>query len=124
MGFNISYLVNKFLNVQSHVKEVILQDAATVTGNGTPLDVGSTKTLTIEITGTSTSRTIIFEASSISGTYYQIKGQQLSPSSSYWTQTTGNNEVWQFDVTGLAFFRAKLYAVAGGSVTIKGRAVT
>lgn len=39
------------------------------------------------------------------------------------TQTTNLNEVWQFDATGLVNFRVRLSDVAGGNVTVKGRAV-
>jgi hypothetical protein len=31
--------------------------------------------------------------------------------------------VWQFDVTGLVNFRARIAAVAGGTVSVKGKAV-
>lgn len=124
MGLSINYLVNKFLNIQSNVQDVTLQNAATAVGNGTVLTVGSFKTLTIEITGTSTSRTIVFEGCSVGGTYYQVNGEKVAmPNPLFWYQTTGNNEVWRFEVTGLASFRARISTIAGGNVTIKGKAV-
>jgi hypothetical protein len=102
------------------------QDAIAAAGDGTALEVTSStksyKTITLEITGTSTSRTVVFEGSSASGAWYPIQGVKLS-NLAMGTQTTGNNEVWQFEVTGLASFRTRVSAVAGGNVTVKGKAV-
>jgi hypothetical protein len=106
----------------SSVTDVVLQDTASAIGNGTPFTVGSNKTLTIEINGTSTSNTIVFEGSSISGTYYAIQGVKLSDYTMS-SQTTGINELWTFDLTGLSSFRARISNVYGGSVSVKGKAV-
>lgn len=107
---------------QAKTTTATLQNNVTTTGTGTPFTVGAYKTLTIEITGTSTSQNINFEASSISGTYYPIQGVRLSDYSMA-TSTTGINEVWTFDITGLQNFRANLTSVSGGNVTIQGKAV-
>jgi hypothetical protein len=107
---------------QAKTVDVTLQNAVTSNGVGTPFSVAAYKTLTIEITGTSTSRTIAFEGSSVSGAYYPIQGVRLSDLS-FGTSTTGNSEVWQFDITGLTNFRANLTAVTGGNVSVKGKAV-
>lgn len=101
---------------------IILQNATTIISIGTPFSVNAYKTITIEITGTSTSRTINFEASSVSGVYYAIQGVKLLDYSMA-TSTTGNNEVWTFDITGLENFRANVTAIAAGNVTVKGKAV-
>jgi len=97
-------------------------NAATSTGNGTEFTVGNMKTLTIEIYGTSTSRTIEFYGKGDSGTLRSIKGINLSTFEAA-TSTTGTGELWQFDITGLISVVIKLAAVSGGDVTIKGRAV-
>lgn len=111
------------LNSGSLVQDVTLQDQATATGNGTPFTVGGFKVLTVEITGTSTSRTIVFEGSSTSGAYYLISGTKLTDLATA-NQTTGTGEVWQFDVTGLVNFRARIsVAPVGGNVSVKGKAV-
>ncbi|WP_257967863.1 hypothetical protein [Peribacillus deserti] len=39
------------------------------------------------------------------------------------TQTTGTGELWSFEITGLASVRARVSAVAGGNVTVKGKGV-
>jgi hypothetical protein len=106
----------------SLISDVELQDAASIIGNGNQFEVGSFKTITIEISGTSTSRTVIFEGSSVSGTYYAIQGVRLSDLTTA-NQTTGTGELWQFDVTALSNFRARISSITGGNVTIKGKAV-
>jgi hypothetical protein len=106
----------------SQVTDIVFHNAATTAVNGTTLAVGGAKSLTIEVNGTSTSRTIIFEGAITSGAWCAIQGvkmQDLSIAS----QTTGKDEIWQFDVTGLVFFRARISAIAGGSITVKGKIV-
>ena len=107
----------------ARVQDVVLQLDATAVGTGTPFEVGAAKTLTLEITGTSTSRTIVFEAASVSGAFYSIQGVKTSDFSMA-TQTTGKDEVWSFDVTGQVTFRARVSTVAGGNVSVKGKAVS
>jgi len=107
----------------ARVQDVVLQADVTAVGNGTPFQVGAAKTLTLEITGTATSSTIVFEAASVSGAFYAIQGVKTSDFSMA-TQTTGKNEVWSFDVTGQVTFRARVSAVAGGNVSVKGKAVS
>lgn len=106
-------------------KDITFQDAVSAAGNGSEFLVSAKeayKTITVEITGTSTSRTIAFEGKSTSGTWYPIMGVRLSDFAMA-TQTTGKGEIWQFDVTGLDSFRSRLASVAGGNVTVKGKAV-
>ncbi|MFS0723869.1 hypothetical protein [Paenibacillus sp. 1P07SE] len=102
--------------------EVVLQNESTAAGNGTPLTVGEYKTLTIEVYGTSVSRTVIFEIQSVSNAWYPIQGIKIQDYSMA-TQTTGSGEVWQFDITGVTAVRARISAVAGGNVSVRGRAV-
>ena len=78
--------------------------------------------LTVEIYGTSTARTIAFIGRGPSGTDRAIMGVRLSDLSTA-TSTTGTGELWQFDITGLTAVFCDLQVVAGGNVTIKGRAV-
>jgi hypothetical protein len=120
-GSNTIGTVNS-VQTASLVADVTLQDAANAIGNGTVLTVGGLKTLTIEINGTSTSRTIMFEGASVSGTYYPITGVKTSDLTTAVT-TTGTGEVWQFSITGLVSFRARISAIAGGNVNVKGKAV-
>ena len=109
--------------VHSHVKpDLVFHDEATTTGNGTTYFVGASKTLTVEIYGTSTSRTISFYAISESGTIRPMMGVRMSDFATA-TSTTTTGEIWQFDITGLDSVMMDLTAVAGGNVSVKGRAV-
>lgn len=102
-------------------KDITMLDAVTVATTGT-YTVTNEQTITIEIYGTSTSRTIAFQGKSKSGTARSLMGVKLSDLSTG-ISTTGTGEVWQFDVTGLDYFITDLTAVAGGNVSIKGKAV-
>ena len=106
----------------SRVEEVTFQTAATVAAQGTALTVGGLKTLTVEIAGTSTSRTIAFQCAGPSGAYRTLTGVRLSDFAIASTTTT-TDEIWQFDITGLVTVIMNLTAVAGGNVTVRGRAV-
>jgi hypothetical protein len=102
--------------------DITFHDAAVAPVDGAVFDVGGNKTLTIEISGTSTSRTIAFIGRGPSGEDRYIAGVKLSDLSVA-TGSTGAGELWQFDITGLTSVLMKVPAVAGGNVTVKGRAV-
>jgi hypothetical protein len=102
--------------------EHTFQNAATTTGNGTAFVVGSYKTITVEIYGTSASRTVTFYGKSKSGTLRAIQGVRISDFTLA-TSTTTTGEIWQFDITGLDYVVMDLTAVAGGNVSVKGTAV-
>ncbi len=100
-------------------------DAIVAAADGTPFTVAGYKTLTVYISGTSTSRTIEFKClppGAAAGDYRSLMGVRLSDFATA-TSATGNNEVWQFDITGLTEVLMDCSAVAGGNVTVKGRAV-
>ena len=83
---------------------------------------GGAKTLTVEIWGTSTSRTIEFKAAGPSGAYRQLAGVRLADLVVA-SSTTDTGELWQFDVTGLASVVIAITAIEGGNVSIAGRVV-
>jgi len=101
---------------------VTFHDAATAAADGTIFAIDGQSTLTIEIYGTSTSRTIAFIGRGPSGTDRAIMGVRLSDLATA-VSTTGTGELWQFDVTGLIAVFMDLQAVAGGNVSVKGRMV-
>ncbi len=113
----------KVINNGSTVTDIVFQSAVSAIGDGTPLTVSGVKNLTISITGTSTSRTIIFEEGDIDGNYTIIKGARRADLTLA-TQTTTTAEVWQFEVVGAHTFRTRISAIAGGTVTVKGKAVS
>jgi hypothetical protein len=101
---------------------VTFHDEATEAADGTAFTVAGYKTLTVEIYGTSTSRTVEFKGAGPSGTYGAIMGVRLSDFVTA-TQTVTSGEIWQFDVTGLTTVIMDLSAVAGGNVSVQGKAV-
>ena len=102
------------------------QSEATAIGNGTEYMINFNHEgeliIVLDITGTTTSRTIIFECAGENGVYSNIIGYKMSDVTLA-SQTTGNNELWQFDLTGLSKFRARISAIVDGNVTIKGKVI-
>lgn len=111
-----------FGSMENNTENVVLQSGATVAGNGTPYTVGAKKTLTLAITGTSTSFIIVFEEGDADGNYTPCMGVRRSDLSTG-TQSTATGEVWQFDFVGAYTFRARISAIGNGNVTAKGKAV-
>ncbi len=71
------------------------------------------------ITGTSTTREVQFEIVDFDGNYYPIKCANLS-TLAIASSTTGINEAWQVNLACIDGFRAKVTAIDGGTVVIKG----
>ena len=110
------------VNTTNELTDVIFQDQATSVGAGTIFAVGGYKNLTIEIFGTSTSRTITFLGTSKSGIARNMQGCRI-PDFTMASSTTSTGEIWQFDITGLNSVTMNLTAVAGGDVSVAGRAI-
>lgn len=108
---------------RSVVAPVVLQNAVSAIGNGDYFEVKFFKTLNIKVTGTSQSRTVVFEAAHADGVYEQIMGIKPATFDPV-NQTTENNVSFQFDVTGYTRFRARITAISGGNVSVKGNAVS
>lgn len=108
--------------VQSKVVGHTFHHQATAPGEGAYLDVGSAKTLTLEITGSSSARKVTFSGSSIAGTFMSVQGVRLNDFKVA-SETTTHYEVWQFDITGLKQFRARIAEVSGGNCSVKGMVV-
>ncbi len=101
----------------------IFQDAVTTTGNGNNYVVkGAGSIITFQITGTSTSRTIIFEGSVDGVNYVPMVCANLT-TLDLETQTTGKDELWQVDISGIHLFRTRISAISGGNITVVGRVV-
>ena len=104
------------------VKKFYLQNAATSTGNGTAFNTINKHTeIIFDISGTSTSRTCVFEYSDDDGaTYLPLACVNISTLAIAST-STGTGETWSANVTGLNYFRVRISAVSGGNVTVKGK---
>jgi len=117
------------VKIKSDAADVTLQNAASAAGNGTPFaPVDGNYTLTFEITGTSTSRTIMFELAGPSGQYIPVTAFSVTDPIKFGPQTSGGSntepESWQVVVPAGYSFRTRIGAVSGGYVTVKGKAVT
>lgn len=109
--------------MMNDVLDHTFHDAATVAANGVFLEVRYFKTLTIEIYGTSTGRTVTFYGKGSGGTLRALMGVNLATLATA-TSTTGTGELWQFDITGLNKVYMDLTAITDNNVTVKGRAVS
>jgi hypothetical protein len=99
------------------VKQYTLHQNETAPSDGDVAFVEAYNNLTLYITGTSATRTITFQAALVDGRFVNIQGANLTTMDMAAT-TTGTEQLWQFDVNGVRYFRAKLDAVTGGDVTI------
>lgn len=100
------------------------QTSATTTGDGFELWVdGDFQTINLEISGTATSSTVVFEGKSLdNGSWYAISCVNLS-TLTLASQTTGKSELWQADLTGLIKFRTRISAISGGNLSVSGKVV-
>lgn len=121
--------INNNLTIVDNFEPVVLQNVAITTGLGTLLTIGDYKTLVIEISGTSTSKTVLFQACGQSGVMQSIQGIHKLTfadgviASQSATDTHVTPEIWEFDVAGLYQFQTKLSAIANGNCTIEGTLV-
>ncbi|MBD7967750.1 hypothetical protein [Paenibacillus gallinarum] len=116
-----------FVTIKNSVSDVTLQNAITTVGNGNDfVAVDGNCTLTFEVVGTSASRTIVFELAGPSGVYMPHTAFNILEPTKFGTQTIGGSntapEIWKVEVPAGFSFRARVSAIAGGNVTIKGKA--
>jgi hypothetical protein len=99
------------------IRSDILHENTIEPGDGDVALVEAYTSLAIYITGTSSSRTLKFQGAIIQDKFVDIEGANMSTMDMAAT-TTGTEQIWQFDVTDLKYFRVKVDAVAGGDVSI------
>lgn len=84
-------------------------------------------TVNIYITGDATSSTLIFEGKDNFDNWYPIQCVNLSTLDiASQTTTSGTNQVWQCDLTGLVKFRVRISSITvteGQSISVYGRVV-
>lgn len=106
----------------SHLTGIItFHDQVTSTASKS-YNVGNFRTLTIDVFGTSATRTVNFLSIGASGIAYPLSGVRLSDLVSA-SSTTTSGETWTFDVAGLDFIQIDVASVSGGNVSVKGRFV-
>ncbi len=103
------------------------QNAVTATGNGTECVINFSGSpdlmMVLAISGTATARTVIFEGKGEVGDYIAIQATNINSNASA-TQTTGTtDELWKVNLAGISAFRARVSAVSGGSLTVKGKII-
>ena len=112
------------LPIRNNYVDVIFHTTEATPTNGTSFVVGSYKTLTVEIYGSAnTVRLITFYRKQRNGTLKAIQGINTA-TYAVATSTTGTDEEWQFDVTGRNEIIMDITSMTGGTITIKGTAVT
>jgi hypothetical protein len=101
-------------------REHTFHSAATVAADGTVFrNVAKYNNLTVRITGTSTSRTVLFYSKDATGTLFPISGVNTNGFATA-ISTTGTGEEWEFSIAGKFEVVMKLNAISGGNVTIEG----
>lgn len=104
------------------IENFVFQDAATATGNGNLLYVNKGDVVTLEIYGTATSGTVLFEAKMPSGAYYSIRGIRLSDYTIA-NQSIALGELWELNAENFVAIRARISAVNGGYISVIGKVV-
>lgn len=106
------------------IMSFVFHNQSTLISDGFELSVSSGMiTLNFEISGTATSSTCIFEGKSVDdGAFYPIQCANLG-TLVLASQTIDKGSLWQVDLNGLIKFRVRISAVAGGNISVKGRAV-
>lgn len=113
------------VQLSGSIVDVTLQNAVTAAGNGTAHAPTADAKLRFEITGTSTSRTVNFEIAGISGVYVPVTAFNINDPTKFGTSTTAGSDAapdsWEVEIPVGWSFRARVSAVAGGNVSVKGK---
>lgn len=112
--------------------DVVLQNAATETGDGTEVNIGAYNELIISVFGINvTTSTVVFEVNDADDNWTSVKGVKIGTDTTATSTSgivTGANtpgEKWAIPVKGCTQVRARLSVITGTSaaVTVKGRLV-
>ena len=99
-----------------------LHSTQTQTSQGDVIIVDDVTTLIIAVSGTSTSFTLGFLSSLDGVNYFPLSGNKMSDYSTFATSTTETGQAWQFDVTGLCYFKANLSSISNGNISVLAKA--
>ena len=123
---SLSGVLNTRLTGRDIGEEFIFQNATETIGEGEHLPLNGQNKVIVSIpTGTSTSRTTTFKATSLGVSTYML-GSKIESTGviTLAVSTTGQNEVWEIDgLAGYDDFYCEVTSIAGGNVTVKGRLV-
>lgn len=101
---------------------LVMQNAATATGNGTAMDCtaitrGAMTALTMQVTGITTA-TITFEATIDGTNWVAILATNLANDTTATTATADG--IYRITVLGLVSVRARISAYTSGTITVRG----
>lgn len=117
----------------SNVKDIVLQNAATATGDGSVYTVTTGKeSITLVASGTATSFTVQFQVQASDGNWYLINGTNVGTggasgqvgqvgTNAQASSTTVFGQVYEIDLARWKSFKAAVTAVSGGNVSVNGR---
>ncbi|KXZ12676.1 phage portal protein [Bacillus nakamurai] len=103
--------------------DFVFHDKAESAGKGAVLSVNGVKQLLVEITGTAESSNVAFWGRSFSGENLPIRGVKTDDGTSS-CGTSGTHEAWSFDIAGFKEIVMEITKISGGSLSVKGTAVS
>lgn len=112
---------NTWWAAHNNITDFTFQNAVTVPGNGNALTITHPITLDIEVYGTATSSTVVFEVLGKSGNWYVTQGIRLSDYTLA-TSTTTKGELWEFEVPStVVSLRMRVASIVGGNLNVVGK---
>lgn len=108
---------------KAEYQEMLLQNAATATGQGQVLAVDRYTAVALDVTITN-SATVSFEGSGLGTTATAVTCVATSNTSGTLVTSTTSSGLFQCNVAGLRAFQARISSYASGSVTVFARATT
>ena len=100
-----------------------LHDAQTQISDGEHVIVDNSSTLIVAIAGSSTSFQVSFTASIDGTNYFPISGNKMGDYSVFASSVTTIGDAYEFDVSALFFFKAKITAIGNGNITVVANAI-
>ncbi|WP_406621733.1 phage portal protein [Bacillus atrophaeus] len=113
----------KVEGAQVSTKDFVFHENAENAGEGAVLTVGTYKKLLVEIYGTAEKSEVNFWGRSFSGANLPIQGKKTD-NGEMSGSTSGKAEAWIFDMTGYKEIVMEIAEISGGSLSVKGTAVS
>jgi hypothetical protein len=101
-----------------HESVKIMQDAAKATGNGVSIGVSGFGVVSIQVSGTFVG-TVTFEGTVDNESWFVVQAKNKGTATTGTTATAAG--IYDIDVTGLQFVRARISAYTSGTITAKAK---
>ena len=95
-----------------------IHKAATVAENGKDVNVRESSKLTLQIFGTSATHVVSFYGSLNGDDFAPLEGLYLGDTIVVANNSSGINQLWEFDVEILVTFRAVLTSISDGNISV------